>query len=283
MRRIIYFVILLSIACACKNTVKETQDTIAKMSGKEVVFPEGMTYQIGDREIDYNPSDGDYKIIVYIDSSGCTTCRMKIPVWEQIISEYKHLTDKEINFLMVLNTAPTPEFIYVIKQKDFKHPICFDPENKFGSANNFPTQDEFHTMLLDAEDKIIALGNPADNPKIKKLYDRIIGLDSHQSPSMCQSNSRSLGTIKNGRVKRINFRLKNPTDSLLTIEDIIPSCDCSKVYSNTDSLLPHKNLTIFVEYLPDSTETGPFHKYVDVFFNERTSPERLTYHGYLIN
>ena len=74
-----FFVIslfLLTLWNACTKSDKEHQNVIAEMTGREIVFPEVLNYQIGDKMIDFNPSEADYKIIVYIDSTGCT---IKIP------------------------------------------------------------------------------------------------------------------------------------------------------------------------------------------------------------
>ncbi|MBD5324171.1 MAG: hypothetical protein HDS02_04950 [Bacteroides sp.] len=51
---------------------KEQLSVIADVTQKQIIFPEAITYQIGDKMIDFNPSEADYKIIVYIDSTGCT-------------------------------------------------------------------------------------------------------------------------------------------------------------------------------------------------------------------
>ncbi len=277
----LFATVLLLVCISCTKSKTEAISVIAQMTGKQIVFPEELTYQVWDKEIEYNPSEADYKIVVYIDSTGCTTCKMKMPLWEKIISDYKSLASKEVNFVMILNTNLTPEFLYALKQKDFMHPVCFDPENRFDLANNLPDQDEYHTLLLDSSDKVVAIGNPAENPKIKKLYDDIIGVKTPSEAPMCFSYSRSLGVVSAKRVTKLKYRLKNPSDSILSVEAVIPSCDCTQVSISADTIPPHGNLTVSVDYMPDSLETGPFHQYIDVFFNERPTPERLTFHGYI--
>lgn len=40
--------------------------------------------------------------------------------------------------------------------------------------NHFPTDMAFHTFLLDKENKVVAIGNPIHNSKVKELYLKII-------------------------------------------------------------------------------------------------------------
>ena len=282
-----FFVIslfLLTLWNACTKSDKEHQNVIAEMTGREIVFPEVLNYQIGDKMIDFNPSEADYKIIVYIDSTGCTTCRMKMPVWDNIISEFKTISDNEVNFLMILNTAETPDYIHTINQKDFRHPVCFDPDNLFDKANNLPQKDAYHTFLLDASDRIVAIGNPADNPKIKRLYSEIIKNSNQNNQShLCSNFSRAIGAVAREEVIKQKFQLKNYSDTLLTIQVLIPSCDCLDISVSSDTLSPNGKITATLLFNPESTESGSFMRYADIYFNEREYPERLYIHGFIVD
>lgn len=209
---------------------------------------------------------------------------MKMPVWDEIISEFKTLSDKDVNFLMILNTAETPEYIHAINQKDFRHPVCFDPDNLFDKANNLPQKDTYHTFLLDASDRIIAIGNPADNPKIKRLYSDIIrDSDKDHRRHLCANYSRPVGAVSKGKSVKQKFQLKNYSDTVLTIQGLIPSCDCLEISVSSDTLFPDGKITATLLFNPVSTESGSFMRYADIYFNEREQSERLYLHGFVVD
>lgn len=56
----------------------------------------------------------------------------------------------------------------------FTYPVCLDLGNKFYNANKIPDDMMLQTFLLDKDNKIIALGNPIHNSKIKDLFLNII-------------------------------------------------------------------------------------------------------------
>lgn len=57
------------------------------------------------------------------------------------------------------------------RQDGFDYPVCFDEMDEFNHLNLFPRDMMFQTFLLDKEDKVVAIGNPVQNPKIKVTYE----------------------------------------------------------------------------------------------------------------
>lgn len=49
-----------------------------------------------------------------------------------------------------------------------------DKQDSIAKLNRFPLESNLHTFLLDKNNRVIAVGNPVYNPKIKKLYFNII-------------------------------------------------------------------------------------------------------------
>lgn len=286
MKNIIAIVVFALVAISCSQSVDEHKDIVNQMSGMQIVFPTDLTYQVGNTRIDLNPSEADFKIIVYIDSAGCTTCKMRMTLWNEIISEYKALTSQYIELLMILNTHPTEEYFEVIKDREFNQPVCFDPENSFAAHNSLPDNSKYHSFLLNSNDSIIAIGNPAENPKIRELYKKIITSDErfvNPPKTLCENNSRTIGVVYNGLTYRQKFILKNEIDSLLTVQDIIPSCECLHISVSSDSIISGDEVLITVRYTPQAAPSGSFSQYLDVYFNERELPERLYIHGYVVD
>lgn len=283
--RIISSIIMVLFLASCSSREEEQRRVVSQMNGMQITFPESLTYHIGETHIDFNPSEADYKIIVYIDSAGCTTCKMRMTLWNEIMAEFKALTSLDIQLVMILNTHPTEEYFEVIKDREFNQPVCFDPENSFAANNSLPDNSKYHSFLLNSNDSIIAIGNPAENPKIRELYKKILTSDErfvNPPKTLCENNSRTIGVVYNDATYRQKFLLKNENDSSLTIQDIIPSCDCLQISVSSDSIISGDEVLMTVHYTPHAASSGSFSQYLDVYINERELPERLYIHGYIV-
>lgn len=60
------------------------------------------------------------------------------------------------------------------KDKSVIIPVCFEEDDYINRLNRFPSDMTFQTMLLNKENKVVAIGSPVLNPKIKDLYLEII-------------------------------------------------------------------------------------------------------------
>ena len=58
----------------------------------------------------------------------------------------------------------------VYPEIDYSLPLIFDQECIFKVKNEFPDIEEFSTMLLDRNNKLLLVGDPTENDKIEKLY-----------------------------------------------------------------------------------------------------------------
>ena len=120
-------------------------------------------------------NDADYKIITYIDSAGCVPCRMKLSAWKEVINEYNGISNSDIEFLMIINaSAKSRDLKIILNQYEFPHRVLFDPSNKFHDSNALSGDDNFQTFLVDSNNHIVAVGNPADNPKVRVFYKKVI-------------------------------------------------------------------------------------------------------------
>lgn len=175
---VIMLIGLVMAAASCSGRVDKEKEVLSSLHGREIVIPDSLVYNIQETTIDYDMSDADYKIITYIDSAGCVPCRMKLTFWNDIIDEFRTLDGVEVDFLMILNTRQKAEMTEVLVSDKFLHPVCFDSDRLFETANPLPKGDSYHTFLLNADNEIVAVGNPTVNPKIMDIYRKIITADS---------------------------------------------------------------------------------------------------------
>jgi len=97
-----------------------------------------------------------------------------------IIAESDTLLGDRVDFLFYFQPKNEKELLYVFKQNDFDYPVYLDRENRLDQLNGFPSQMEYKCFLLDGNNKVVAIGNPALNPKIWELYKRQITGESRQ-------------------------------------------------------------------------------------------------------
>lgn len=252
--------------------------------GQEIYIPENLEYQIKDIPIQVDLNDADYKIINYVDSTGCVSCRLKLPLWDNVINEFASIEDVDIRFLTIIHSNNKKEVQYLLKLDNFLHPVAVDRENAFFKDNQLPKRSEYHTFLLDSDNKIMAIGNPVTNPKIKRLYKSLMSEDNNDNPDyndnkLFASTTKPVGIIQTNDTIRVPFYLENRGTDTYSIQALMPSCDCTSAKASATIIPPDSTAIIEVEYKSDSV-SGYFRQYVDVFFNEKNDPERLIIHGY---
>jgi hypothetical protein len=107
----------------------------------------------------------EYRILLYIDS----TVNSLHPLWEIYIRE---MADK-VDFLFYSSSQKIrslPEYCVHFSN-------CFvyiDTDDRLNKLNKFPVDVKYRCFLMDKTNKVLAIGNPARNPKIWELYRKII-------------------------------------------------------------------------------------------------------------
>lgn len=277
--RILLMIVTLSMLCCCNSKRAEQMSVVSSLMGREIVMPENLTIHILNDTIDFSLGDADYTIVAYIDSAGCTPCRMKLKDWDKLINQLKTIPEVDLAFVMVINSSDTTKLNHIIKRNEFLHPICYDPGRYFAIRNQLPETDAHHTFLLDANNEIVLVGNPAINPKIRELYKRVISGDITDDVNTA---TKPLGAISIGDSIMTRFEVHNSGTEYITVQELMPSCDCISASINLDTIQPGKFGILSVKYIADSI-TGPTSRHVDVYFNEKEKPERYIVHGYVIN
>jgi hypothetical protein len=272
-------IILLTLLCSCQDKTAKHLNVLSSLAGHEIVMPDNLTCRIQSDTIEFNFNDADYNIVAYIDSSDCTPCKMKLPVWDNLINRLKSASDATVAFVMVINSGETSELDSILKKSNFLHPICFDPAGEFSSHNKLPDKELYHTFMLDSNGEIVLVGNPAINPKIRELYNNIVFGDTTE---YSYAVSTSLGSIEIGDSIVTHFKVHNGDIDTLTIQEIVPSCDCLTAAININTIQPHETAELSVTYIVDSNP-GLTSRYVDIYFNEKESPWRHIIHGYINN
>lgn len=84
------------------------------------------------------------------------------------------ITPSLVSPILIFHVNDMKEATYMLDRYEFNYPICIDTLDIFNKVNHLLSIPSFQTFLLDKDNKIVAIGNPVYNPKIKELYMNII-------------------------------------------------------------------------------------------------------------
>lgn len=271
MKYIIFsLMILLGISCNFEKEVNVTL-LVKEWSGKEIIFPKDtFSFRL-------NSLYSNFKILVYTDSLGCTSCKLRPRQWQKIICEIDSISDRTIPFIFYFNPKDKEEINNILKRDNFNHPVCIDEADSLNKLNHFPADMRFQTFLLDKNNKVLAIGNPIHNPKVKELYMKIILGDKAPKKKDEIKTIAEMGTsfIDFGEFdwkveQKATFKLKNTGAQPLVILDVTTSCGCISVEFPKEPLAVGKEAEIAVVYKADKPEH--FNKTVTVYCNAENAP-----------
>ena len=145
--------------------------------GKEIFFPEGITCtSMGKDTICVDLYGDNYKILLFVDSMGCTSCRLNLVDWRKLISESdtSFIRKPEYVFIFQPKKNGNQELYTILRSSGFRYPVFIDKDNEFNKNNKFLSNPEFQCFLLDKDNKIVMVGNPSLIKRIWILYKKVI-------------------------------------------------------------------------------------------------------------
>ena len=283
--KIIGYLCFLMALCSCKET-KEQQISrlIHEWEGRTIVYPADMTFSVlGKDSAGYSFPQNEYTIMTYVDSVGCTSCKLQLPTWKYFISMVDTMANGKVSFLFAFHPKNKKEISFLLKRDRFLYPVFIDEKGGFDALNHFPSDVNFQTFLLDSQNKVIAIGNPVHNKKVRDLYLQIITgrqtgvATSSQTKVVLDKNLDEMGDFDWKIPQTATFSLRNLGDHLLIIEDINASCGCTSVTYSKEPVPSGKSADIQVTYRAEHPEH--FEKTITVYCNTPTSPIRLKIRG----
>lgn len=275
-------ILIVLLLCGCDESKNIHRQIYKDFVGKEILIPSEIQLQILAMPVKLE-KDRDFTIVSYVDSDGCVPCRMHLGKWRNFINEVKAIVDIDVNFLMILESDDNFENQQNLKAYKFIHPIAFDKRGIFRKLNSLPKENIYHTFLLDSDNKILAIGNPSTNPKIKELYLNILkneteGFENDYSPASL--HSYCVGAVLRDDTVKATYKVANSSGMEMTVSDIASSCDCVDVIITKDTVLPNEEVEVEMRWKVDS-DGEAFRQYSDVYFNEQQNPVRLVMYGYI--
>ena len=176
----LFFGIIVFSLCSCKDNKnrEEAAKIIKEWTGKEIRFPENVPCYISGKdtlpELCSENFRKEFKILLYVDSAGCSGCRLKLFEWKQLIEEADSLFKGQVGFLLFFQPKNVKEMEYLFLRDSFNYPVFMDTKGEINSLNRFPQAVQYQCFLLDENNKVLMIGNPVFNSQIWSLYKKHI-------------------------------------------------------------------------------------------------------------
>ncbi len=276
-------ILLLSLSFSCSSRDRGITSLYQEWSQKRIKLPGNIVFTKYIRDsIDYNINT-NCKILLYVDSSGCTMCKLKLYEWSSFMSEIKNIAGDQVSFVFTIYPNNKKNTLRELRSSliagRFDYPITIDLYDSLNHLNHFPNDDRFRCFLLDSLNNVILIGNPIQKPKIKDLYIKAIAqrigkkYDPQVNNLSAVKNEISLGVISKSDVKTALFTITNTESSDIIIDSIFSSCQCTKAEIDQKVIQPTKTALLSVTYHPDNI--GDFYR--EVYVKIKGSENLLTY------
>ena len=256
---------------SCSNVKKKQVEIwVNEWNNKEICFPAHpvFTRQLTDTVL-YRIPKSDYKVVVFVDSVGCVSCKLQLSRWKEFMHEVDSLSDGAVPFVFFFQSKDLRELRYILKCDGFSHPVCIDTDDEFNRLNHFPGEMMFQTFLVDSENRVKVIGNPIHNLSVKELYlKELTGMKSNPLPvTTVHSDSVEYhyGTVGENQTESRKVVLHNTGKEVFRIKGVTTSCDCMTVEYGWDEIQPGESAVLTVKYKAE--EPGDFWRTITIYGN----------------
>lgn len=177
-RAILIIGTIIALVASCRNEKEEKViDLLNEWSGKMILFPRDMhliSYVDTNAIVKFDEIKKEYTILHYVDTIGCVSCKLNLSGWDKLMKELDSIGNRNVNCLISFFPLRRKELLKSLRINRFKHYIHINENDSLNLLNHFPEEDMFRTFLLDRNNRVIAIGDPVHNPKVRELYLKII-------------------------------------------------------------------------------------------------------------
>lgn len=265
---VLLLLLLFCLSCGRKECDKQNKRIVHDYIGRELLFPKDIVYTRFLKDtIDYRiPDDIDYKVVVYLDSMGCTECKLKLQEWKDFISYVDTLSEKKVAFIFFYNLNDYRKIAFRLKHENFDYPVCLNKSEELSQLNHIREGDRNHTFLLDKENRILEIGNPMFDLEIRDKYvaymtgnRELLSFIENKTQVTVSRPVIDLGNISKGTENEVSFQLKNTGRNPLILFEMQTSCGCTYATYNQQTTLTNGEILVTVkvvkEYVGSFSET----------------------------
>ncbi len=269
---------------ACKSDKDRMAEIVEAWHGRKIVFPEVMTDFLTGDTIDL--SDADFTIFTYVDSVGCTGCKMKLQVWQEFLNCLDSISNGDVHFIMVVDGADSHDLKYLVKRYGFEYPICVDTDHFMVQKYTLPDKVALQTFLLDKDRKVMSIGSPVYSPEIERMYKEIIsGKTVFSSDEIAQvtvePNMIDMGHLRPRERATKTVLFSNLGEEAVKIRKITSSCECTTL-TIPDGVIPSESKVKAMLAFSGDTIFGNFERTVHVYLKDFEYPLVINVFGNII-
>lgn len=145
---------------------QKLKSTITDWVGKKIYLPN--TVLNNALECDKDNDDGfiDKKLIVYIDTTECTECRLHLQEWKLKINELK----ESVRFTFIVNPEVYDITRSIFCKEKLESMLFLDTNNEFRDKNQIIADKKYQVFLLDKNNVVQVIGNPIGRTAMWNLY-----------------------------------------------------------------------------------------------------------------
>ena len=173
----ILFVVFFAYSCENNKERRGALKIIKQWTGKEISFPSDLyCTSMGKDTTCIDLSNDNYKIVLYVDSKGCKSCHINLTEWKKIMQESDSVFIRKPEFVFIFQPEQKDEKLLqsFLRQNGFSHPVFIDKNNEIYKLNKFSSKRDYQCFLLDKDNKVIMIGNPANVSGIWQLFKKVI-------------------------------------------------------------------------------------------------------------
>lgn len=111
---------------------------VKEWNGREIVIPDNLNFTVYGKDTVQYPKHLQYTIVGYVDSAGCFSCKLQLPMWKNFICQLDSIYPGKVSVLLFLHSKSKSELLYVLKNNGFDYPVCIDENDGFNRLNHFP-------------------------------------------------------------------------------------------------------------------------------------------------
>lgn len=148
-----------------KTTENKLSKELQKWINQKLTIEKGI--EVFDRD---SISDKSYRILIYVDDQGCTTCKLRLSEWHQFRQLLEALAPGKIAYQLLFDGKQIDEIRFLLKTHAWDNPLYWDREGKMNKKYNFPKNEAFRCFLLDKDERVLLVGNPVYSEAIRELY-----------------------------------------------------------------------------------------------------------------
>lgn len=162
--------LLLCLIYACQNDFERDYSKL-KSSKIEIPSDMSMTYEGKDTVIN-DIWTSDLKLIVYKDSTSCTSCFIEtLPRWNDIILKYRGRLS--VIFILSPENGIENDIRLLLQVSDFKYPVILDTNKSFCRTNpQISANRLLHVFLIDKSNRVVFIGNPLSDKEINSVFEK---------------------------------------------------------------------------------------------------------------